>query len=365
MGFRPDRPFNDLPDLPPAQDLETKPVLKACIEARAALAELRISGRLFPNPAVLMNSIPLLEAQASSEIEAVVTTTDRLFRFAHDGGGQADPATREVLRNHAALRHGFEMLRRRPLTTAVAVEVCRLVKGVDLDIRATSGAALANDATGAVIYTPPEGADLLRAKLANWERYLHEAEDVDPLVRLAVGHSQFEAIHPFIDGNGRTGRALNLLYLTDQRLLDVPVLPLSRYLLWNQTLYYRHLLEVASKAAWEPWILFMLEGIQETAQWTVAAIQEIRDLLERTLQSLRRSLPKIASRELTELIFANPFCRIGDLVEAGLAKRQTAAVYLKALASEGFVQEVKEGRKNLYLNRPFLAALAKPEQADV
>ena len=362
MTFRPDRPFNDLPALPPAQDIETKAVLKACIEARAALAALRVSGQIIPNQAVLINSIPLLEAQASSEIENIVTTTDRLFRFANDTGGQADPATKEALRYRTALNRGFGMLRQRPLSTAIAVEVCRTIKGVELDIRSTPGTALMNDATGAVIYTPPEGEDLLRAKLANWERYIHEAEDIDPLIRLAVMHYQFEAIHPFVDGNGRTGRVLNLLYLVDKGLLDIPVLYLSRHIIQNKALYYRYLLEVTTQDAWEQWLLFMMEAVRATAHWTTARIHAIRDLLEQTAARMRQNLPKVYSRELAELIFVNPYCRIGDLVEAGVAKRQTAAVYLKALVAEGLLEEVKVGRENLYINPALLGLLSERGQ---
>ena len=362
MTFRPDRPFNDLPALPPAQDIETKAVLKACIEARAALAALRVSGQIIPNQAVLINSIPLLEAQASSEIENIVTTTDRLFRFANDTGGQADPATKEALRYRTALNRGFGMLRQRPLSTAIAVEVCRTIKGVELDIRSTPGTALMNDATGAVIYTPPEGEDLLRAKLANWERYIHEAEDIDPLIRLAVMHYQFEAIHPFVDGNGRTGRVLNLLYLVDKGLLDIPVLYLSRHIIQNKALYFRYLLEVTTQDAWEQWLLFMMEAVRATAHWTTARIHAIRDLLEQTAARMRQNLPKVYSRELAELIFVNPYCRIGDLVEAGVAKRQTAAVYLKALVAEGLLEEVKVGRENLYINPALLGLLSERGQ---
>ena len=359
MTFRPDRPFNDLPDLPPAQDTETKAILRSCIAARAALAELRVSGQLIPNQAMLINSIPLLEAQASSEIENIVTTTDRLFRYANDEAGKADPATKEALRYRTALHRGFEMLRARPVATATAVEVCRTIKGVELDIRATPGTALMNDATGKVIYTPPEGEDILRAKLANWERYIHEAEEIDPLIRLAAMHYQFEAIHPFVDGNGRTGRVLNLLYLVDKGLLDIPVLYLSRHIIQNKAQYYRLLLEVTTEQAWEPWILFMLDAVKATAEWTTAKIHAIRELLDRTAVTIRQELPKIYSRELAELIFVNPYCRIGDVVEADIAKRQTAAVYLKALASEGILEEVKAGRENLYINPPLLALLSE------
>ncbi|KQU71095.1 addiction module protein [Aminobacter sp. DSM 101952] len=357
MAFRPDVPYNDLPLLPPLADIETKAVLKACIDARAALAELKISGRLIPNQAVLINSIPLLEAQASSEIENIVTTTDKLFRFANETGAQADPATKEALRYRTALSEGFDMLRRCPVSTSTAIAVCSTIKGVDLDIRATPGTALMNDATGAVIYTPPEGQILLQDKLANWERFIHEAEDIDPLIRLAIMHYQFEAIHPFVDGNGRTGRILNLLYLVDKGLLDIPVLYLSRYIIANKRAYYEGLLAVTTDGAWERWILYMLEAMRETAIWSTARIGAIRNLLDQTAERIRNELPKIYSRELAEVIFVNPYCRISDLVTAGIAKRQAASTYLQALSEHGLLEQMKVGRESLYINPALLTLL--------
>lgn len=357
MTFRADRPYNDLPPLPPKADLETKAVLKACIEARAALAELRVCGRLIPNQAVLINSIPILEAQASSEIENIVTTTDRLFRFVNTAAATADAATKEALRYRTALSLGFQTLKDRPTSTSTAVTVCQTITGVDLDIRSTPGTALMNEATGEVVYTPPEGQDRLRDKLANWERYIHEAEEIDPLIRLAVMHYQFQAIHPFTDGNGRTGRVLNLLYLVDKGLLDIPVLYLSRYIIRNKAAYYDRLLAVTAQGAWEDWILYMLDAVTQTAGWSTARIGAIRELLDRTTEQMRRDLPKIYSRELVEVIFVNPYCRIGDLVTAGIAKRQTASVYLKTLVEAGLLQELRAGRENLYINPAMLALL--------
>lgn len=357
MPFRPDRPYNDLPALPPKEDVETKAVLKACIAARAALAELKVAGELIPNQSVLINSIPLLEAQASSEIENIVTTTDRLFRFAGEDGNPPDAATKEALRYRTALHQGFRMLKERPVSTTMAVQMCRTIKGIDLDIRSTPGTALYNEATGEVIYTPPEGRDLLKDKLSNWERYIHEAEEIDPLVRLAVMHYQFEAIHPFTDGNGRTGRILNLLYLVDKGLLEIPVLYLSRYIIGNKRAYYEKLLRVTTEGAWETWILYMLEAIRETAEWSNRKIHAIRDLLGETGARMRRDLPKIYSRELAEVIFVNPYCRIADVVSAGIAKRQAAAVYLKALVDAGILAEMKAGRENLYINPALLELL--------
>lgn len=276
MVFDPTKPYNALPPLPPLAEVESRAIVKACIEARAALAELKQAGELIPNQAVLINSIPLLEAQASSEIENIVTTTDRLFRFADNREALADPATKEALRYRTALREGFESLSRHPVTTRTAVDLCRTIKGVDIDVRRTPGTALMNDRSGEVIHTPPEGEALIGDKLANWERFLHEAEHIDPLVRMAIGHYQFEAIHPFVDGNGRTGRILNLLYLVDKGLLEIPVLYLSKAIIDARQAYYRLLLDVSRAGAWEPWILFMLEAVRSTAHWTRSRIKAIR-----------------------------------------------------------------------------------------
>lgn len=363
MPFDAHRPYNDLPLLPPARSLETIPVLKACIAARAALAELKAVGALIPDQAVLINSIPLLEAQASSEIENIVTTSDQLFRFAGRGNeAGADPATKEALRYRTALSQGFDRLSTRPLTTVSAVEICRTIKSIDIDVRATPGTALVNDATKQVIYTPPEGAALLRDLLANWEQYLHSVDpDTDPLVRLAVQHYQFEAIHPFSDGNGRTGRVLNLLYLVEQELLDLPVLYLSRAINRTKSDYYRLLLAVTTHGSWEPWLLYMIEAVRETAQWTTAKVRAIRDLLDETAERIRRDAPRTYSRELAEIIFVQPYCRIGNLVEAGIAQRQTASVYLKALAEIRVLEEVKAGRERLFIN-PVLLRLLNSDQ---
>jgi len=249
LAWHPEQPHNQLPQLPPAQELETRPVLKACIEARAALAELKQAAELIPNQAMLINTIPLLEAKDSSEIENIVTTTDRLFQYAQ-GHDNADPATKEALRYRTALHQGFRSIKARPLCTATAVDVCRTLKGVAMDIRRTPGTQLANDRTGEVVYTPPEGEARLRDMLANWERFLHNQVDLDPLIRMAVGHYQFEAIHPFTDGNGRTGRVLNILYLIQEELLSLPILYLSRHVIAHKADYYRLLLSVTRDGAW-------------------------------------------------------------------------------------------------------------------
>lgn len=365
-SFHPATAYNDIPPLPPAADLESRAVLKACIEARAAVAELKQAGGLVPNQDVLINTIPLLEARASSEIENVVTTTDRLFRYAQpDREALADPATKEALRYRTALRRGVELLKRKPLSTSTAVEVCRTLLGVSLDVRRVPGTALLNQASGKVAYTPPEGEVLLRGLLANWERFLHEAGEVDPLIRMAVAHYQFEAIHPFTDGNGRTGRILNLLFLVEKELLELPVLYLSRAIIRRKTDYYRLLLAVTVRNAWEEWILYMLQAVDETARWTTGRMRAIRDLMEETGRYVRAEAYGAYSRELVELTFVQPYCRIKNVVEAGIARRQTAAVYLKQLAGIGVLEEVKVGREKLFVNSRLMRLLTAEEPGDL
>jgi Fic family protein len=365
MAFDPTRPCNDLPELPPAADIESRRVLKACIEARAALAELKSVAAAIPNPTVLINCIPLLEAQASSEIENIVTTSDALFRYARDEG-RADPTTKEALNYRAALGEGFESLRQRPLSTGTAVRVCSRLKNRPMDIRRVPGTALTHSATGAVVYTPPDGEALLRTRLANWERFIHAegdaaAGDIDPLIRMAVAHYQFEAIHPFIDGNGRTGRVLNLLMLVEQGLLDQPILYLSRYILRHRTDYYRLLLGVARDNAWEDWIAYLLAAVTETAHWTRDKILAIQRLQVEAAQFMRDHASRIYSRELVDALFVQPYCRIQNLVQAGIAKRQTAAVYLNQLVDIGLLTDTKVGRDKLFLHPSFLRLLTSDD----
>ncbi len=355
--FDPSRPYDALPPLPPKADIETKAILKACIDARAAVAGLRQAGTLIPNQSVLINTIPLLEAQASSEIENIVTTSDSLFKYAQLDGEHADPATKEALRYRAALREGIESLKTRPLSTSTAAMVCSAIQGQDMEIRRVPGTTLSNPAKGEVIYTPPVGEALLREKLANWEKFIHEQTEIDPLIRMAVAHYQFEAIHPFRDGNGRTGRILNQLMLVEQGLLDLPVLYLSRYIIRKKADYYELLLGVTRDGLWQAWVLYMLEGVRSTATWTTDKIRAIHDLMAHTTDYVRSHAGKIYSRELVELVFVQPYCRIQNIVEADLGHRQTASVYLKTLAEIGVLKEVKVGREKLFIHPKFVELL--------
>ena len=356
--WRPDQSYNHLPLLPPRGDLETKAVLKKCVSARASLAALRQATEHIPDPTMLINTLPYLEATASSAIENIVTTADKLFRHAQSEAS-ADPATREALRYRAALLTGFREMTTRPLNTRTAEAVCSQIKNVEMSVRKVPGTQVVNERTGEVIYTPPVGEGLLRDLLANWERFLHDKTDLDPLVRLAIGHYQFEAIHPFTDGNGRTGRVLNSLFLIHEKLLPVPVLHLSRYIIARKDEYYRLLLEVTRNQAWEEWLLYMLTGVDETAHWTTAKIGAVRSLLAETGAHVRKRLPRVYSAELVNVLFEQPYCRIGNVVDAGVSKRVTASRYLKQLVEIGVLREEQAGREKLYIHSKLLKLLTE------
>jgi Fic family protein len=321
------------------------------------LAELKRAAEQIPNQTMLINTIPLLEAKDSSEIENIVTTTDKLFQHAQTDT-HAEPATKEALRYRSALHRGFQSLADRPLCSQTAIDICSTLKNVDMDVRCLPGARLINDRTGGIIYTPPEGENLLRDMLANWERFLHDQEDLDPLIKMAVGHYQFEAIYPFSDGNGRTGRIINILYLIDQDLLQLPILYLSRYILAHKDDYYRFLLEVTRDQAWEQWLLFMITAVEETSRWTTDKITAILALANHTVEFVRHNAPKIYSRELVNVIFEQPYCRIANLVDREIAKRQSASRYLQELVSLGVLREISVGREKLFIHPKLMMLLS-------
>ncbi len=355
------KPYNDLPLLPPAPELETPAVLKAAIRASRSLAELKGRTRTVPNASILLNTIAIQEARASSEIENIFTTSDELYRGLSADSPEVSPHAKEVLHYNEALWHGAAALRdHRPLSAALTIEIVRMIKADVPGIRAHPGADLKNRATGEVVYTPPDGAPRIRALLANLEQFINGTEDgLDPLVKLAVLHYQFEAIHPFSDGNGRTGRILLILFLLQQRLLEQPILFLSRYIIENKSHYYRHLRDVTETGAWEPWILYVLRAVETTAETTVLKIEAIGDLLTSLVEEGRLKLPKRTfSKELIEQLFVRPYCKIRHLEEAGLGNRVSASRYLHDLADAGLVAKVKAGKEILFVNEQLVKLLA-------
>ena len=358
MPFDRLQPYNDLPPLPPTMELETRPVLKQAIEANRMLANLRGLAAQIPNQGVLINSIVLQEARLSSEIENIVTTNDELYRADADPEGKTDAHTKEVLRYREALKSGFDALKTRPLSTNLFVDIVRIIKKQDIDVRRTTGTAL-KDIVGEVIYTPPVGEAVIRDKLGNLEQFIHIDDGLDALVKMAVMHYQFEAIHPFDDGNGRTGRILNLLYLVQAGLLDIPVLFLSRYIMTHKADYYALLRGVTEQQAWEPWLLYMLHAVTSTAQQTFDQVTRIRSLIESVRTQVQREAPGIYSKDLIEVIFRHPYTKIQFLVEAQIAKRQTASAYLQTLAELGMLRAIKQGREMYYINDALFAELVR------
>lgn len=358
--FDPEQPHNKLPLLPPSVELETPCVLKACIRANKALAKLKIAERLIPNQTVLINCIPLLESQASSAIENIVTTTDELFEHAQNASLLMSPATKETLQYRKALYQGFSSLKKRPLSITIICEICSAIRLIDTSIRKLPGTALVNESTGKTIYTPPEGEERLRKLLTNWQNYFHGDDDgVDPLIKLAVQHYQFEAIHPFSDGNGRTGRILNLLYLIEKGLLDSPILYLSGYIIKNKSDYYKKLLQVTTSGAWVEWVLYFLDAVFETSKWTMAKIFSIQELMNESSTFIKSNAPSIYTKELIELLFTQPYVRIQNLIESEGIGRFTASKRLKILCDIGFLEEVKRGREKLFINHRFLSLLKR------
>ena len=352
MKCNPKAPYNELPTLPPKQELETVRVLKQCIRSRTQLAELEQAANFLPNKSLLINVLPLLEAQASSEIENIVTTTDRLFRSSLLNQSP-DAATKEALNYRAALYQSYQSLADRPICTATAERVCSVIKSRSMTIRKEAGTALGSTISGDTIYTPPVGESVIREMLANWENFINQTTELDPLVVMAVAHYQFEAIHPFSDGNGRAGRVLNLLYLVQAGILSSPILYHSRGIIRRKDDYYDLLRTVTFDQDWEAWILFILEVIEESAEWTNQKIRSIREYREEVREELKIKVPKIYSNELLDVLFEQPYCQIADLVSAGIAKRQSASVYLKKLVEIGLLTEERVGRSALFIHENY------------
>jgi Fic family protein len=355
-------PYNELPSLPPTADVETREVLKATIEARAVLASLDQAARRVANPTVLINALPLLEAQASSEIENIVTTNDELFRFAQDESAATNPATKETLNYRSALFAGVRLIQARPLSVTTAAEICSTVKSREMPIRRNPGTFIGNPVTQTAIYTPPVGEARIRELLGNWEQFIHRRDGMDPLVVMAIAHYQFEAIHPFEDGNGRTGRILNVLMLMHAGLLGQPILYLSRYIIENKDEYYRLLLAVTRNGEWSDWILFVIEGIRQTALSTVLKIDQIQDLQGHALGSIRE-VTASANADLLAVIFEQPYCRIANVIERCKVSRPTATNWLNGLVATGVLHDVRRGRERIFINTKLLDVLVRPDSA--
>lgn len=344
-------PYNDLPLLPPQCDIESKEILKKSIKANAALAELRGWSFTQANPLLLLQSIVLQEAKSSSEIENVVTTNDELYQaLATPEDKSISPAAKEVMYYKEALWHGFTKLKEDyPLTINLFIELFQIVKQRNDGIRNVPGTVLKNT-FGEIVYTPPDNKDDILRLLSNLERYINIPDDIDPLIKLAIMHYQFECIHPFPDGNGRVGRILNVLYLVQEKLLPFPILYLSEYIIQNKTAYYKALKNVTENNDWTTWILYILDAVENTAHNTLNTIKQIYIAQKDTITLIKEQAPEIYSKELVELLYEQPYCKISFLVNKGLGHRQTASKYLEKLRTIGILDCKKKGREKYYIN---------------
>ncbi|NQY78853.1 MAG: Fic family protein [Candidatus Caenarcaniphilales bacterium] len=359
MNYKAEIPYNELPILPPEQELETKEVLKATISASRALAKLNGSIKSIPNPDILLNSITLQEAKSSSEIENIFTTNDELFSaLISESESKLHQNTKEVMHYKEALWHGFNKLTEKGfLATNDFIEIVEIVKKISIGIRKTTGTKISNS-LGETIYTPPEGENIIREKLANLENFINNASiPLDPLVKLAIQHYQFEAIHPFYDGNGRTGRILNILLLVQYELIDLPILYLSKYVIENKNEYYKKLKAVTETDAWTDWILFTIKGIEEMSLHTHHKIEKIVEFIESDSRLIKEKLPKIYSKDLIEILYSQPYCKIKFLEEANIAKKETASKYLKEIQSLDILDSFKSGKEVFFVNKKLVNLL--------
>lgn len=356
-----DRPYNDLPFLPPPRErIETIRILRQLVNSSVALAELKGLVRILPNPAILLNAVILQEASASSEIENVITTQDRLYQALSVNSIQADAATKEVLNYREAILYGFKFIQKKGfLNVNSIIAMQKILEGNNAGIRKLPGTALKNAQTGKVVYTPPDDHMYILKLMNNLEAYLNEQDDISPLIKMAVQHYQFESIHPFYDGNGRTGRIINVLYLILHGMLDSPILYLSNYIIAHKADYYRLLQEIREKDNWEDWILYVLTGIEHTAQQTISRIKKINQLFTDTLERMKKQGEKGFSKELLEILFEHPYSKIEYLVDRLSITRVTASKYLRELESIGILESRKVWKETIYINKQLFEILRK------
>ncbi|AHJ14063.1 Fic family protein [Sulfurospirillum multivorans] len=339
--------------LPLTIELETKAILKKVISANRALAELKGVANSIPNQHILINALSLQEAKDSSEIENIITTHDELYRASVSSVAISQQA-KEVQRYREALYTGFSLIgEHRLLLKKHIIEIQKVLEGNDAGMRSQSGTVLKNEQSGEVVFMPPQNPQTIHELMDNLEQYINtpKLDDLDALIKMAIVHYQFEAIHPFYDGNGRTGRIVNILFLMLSGLLDIPILYLSSHIIKNKSEYYRLLRAVSSEGAWQEWVLYMLEGVEQTAQKSIVLINAINTTMQESKEIILKALPKLYSKELLELLFKHPYTKINFLVEELGITRKTATNYLKALEEIGILASEKKGREVYFINK--------------
>jgi Fic family protein len=348
-------------ELPLKIDLETKKVLKALPSAHAALAELKGIASTIPNQSILINTLGLQEAKDSSAIENIITTHDDLFKSELNLDAFKTLEAKEVQNYISALKKGFELITQKELlTNNIILQIQEILENNNAGFRKLPGTALKNSSTGETIYTPPQDYDVIIGLMANLERYINEAamQDYDPLIKMAIIHFQFESIHPFYDGNGRTGRIINILYLILEKLQNLPILYLSNYIIRNKPDYYRLLQKVRDENLWEEWVLFLIKGVEETANETVELIIKIKSLMLEYKHRLRDNY-KFYSQDLLNNLFKHPYTKIEFVVHDLGVTRLTAANYLNKLAVDKLLKKAKLGTGNYYINEALFELLTK------
>src|SRR5690606_1556144 len=349
-----------LQPLPPKTEIETTKVLKQPSKAHRYLAELKGTVKTIPNENILINTLTLQEAKDSSEIENIVTTHDDLYKEnilidTHN------PATKEVINYAQGLKHGFKIVRNEKLLlNRHIIEIQQILEENKAGFRTQSGTTLKNQ-RNEIIYTPPQHPDEIIKLMANLEKFINDNDfsELDPLTKMAVIHYQFESIHPFYDGNGRTGRIINILYLVLQGLLDIPVLYLSRYITQNKADYYKVLQEVRTKNDWESMVLYLLKGVEVTAQQTIGLITDIKTVMQDYKNRIRTELPKIYSQDLLNILFKNPYTKIEFLEKELNITKRTGLNYLNSISDLGLLEKIKIGKSNYYININLIKALMR------
>ncbi len=353
------RMTNTLEKLPPQHqgkiiDIETKKIMREVSKANRRIAELKGYSEIVPNKNILINAITLNESKESSEIENIVTTHDELFTAMIKKEHLIGPA-KEVLNYKEALWKGIELIKENEiLTTNMIVDIQGIIEKNNAGIRKQSGTKLVNDRTGEVIYTPPSSEAEIRELLWNLEQYINEDDEVDPLIKMASIHYQFESIHPFYDGNGRTGRIINELYLVMKGLLDSPILYLSKYILATKNEYYKLLNDIHQNGSWENWILYVMRGIQETSESSLELLKQINMLVDETGDHIKNVKPKIYSKELVNIIFTEFYTRIGSIESELGVTRKTASNYLNELVNIGILSVEQRGKEKIFINKKLL-----------
>lgn len=348
--------------LPLKVDVETKAVLRKAASAHRVLAELKGILTSIPNQTILLETLTLREARESAAIENIISTIDEVYQSNYQTQQFINPAAKEVHQYAQALKKGHDLVKKNDLLTIQhIIKIQETVEQNNAGFRKLPGTKLLNDKTGEIIYTPPQDHETVVSLMKNLESFINDDElsNLDPLVKMAIIHHQFESIHPFYDGNGRTGRIINILYLVQKRLLTLPILYLSNYIIKNKSEYYKLLQTVRHDNNWEPWLLYMLNGVEESSLVSINIITSIRELMQDYKLMIKQQLPKIYSQDLLNNLFKYPYTKIEYLQKGLDISRSTAIRYLDALISLGILKKKKIGRDNFFLNEALFEILAK------